>query len=200
MNTPLLVFAFALFFVLLPTGCAPSRNTAKSPATSVQVGSINLNQGGDAKAPASATSKTKTSTLTLPSGSSLVFNDKLGTVEVKFGGAASLQVETRDDTATAAAAFTPPAPPTPSEEMDGEIKKYLWIGLVFGVALTALGIWWRGKFVIIGGVIAACACAFGLFIQSNPWVLTVAGVGALTAGGGWLAWHLWVKPKPISAY
>jgi hypothetical protein len=188
--------AFAVVFVcfVLFSGCVPSRGKAKAPAATVTAGDVAFAQTGDAAAPATVTTDTQRTSITLPAGT-LVFVDKVLGLVYRLGVDTPIFTETRRVSITGPKAFTPPAAPTPSEEAAGIAAQWFWALLVGGVALAALGIWWRGKWVIIGGAIAAGAGAFGLFVQSNPWVLTVAGVGVLIAAGGFLAWHLWLKPK-----
>jgi hypothetical protein len=91
--------------------------------------------------------------------------------------------------------YAPPSGPSPSEKAAGKAAWLYRFGLVGGLALAGLGIWWKGPLIIAGGVSVAGASAFGWFVEDNPWALRVFGVGVGLAAFGFALWHLWLKKR-----
>lgn len=193
----LLPVLFAVFFLCLPSGCALVKRTAKSPAATTTAGDATVSQTGDAAIPAKAWSVTNAASVPLPSGSEITFNEKLGTLSVKLSGETILTTTHRTDHATGPQAFTPPAPPTPSDEAKGKAVLWLRLGLVAGLALGAFGLVKGWDLLGLGGGCIAAACFLGLSIEAIPvWLWTVFGVGAALAVVGPALWHLKLKKLP----
>ncbi len=73
----------------------------------------------------------------------------------------------------------------------GDIKLYVFIGLILGIKLTLLSLFLASLFGLIGGLalMAASAHARGKVIPFGPYI----AAGALAAyfwGDGWIAWYL----------
>lgn len=184
---------FGFLFVL--TGCSwlpkvhPPKATITTPSGAV------MSQTGDAQIPAKVSVNSAVTTIPLPAGTALsVDPQKPGQVEMKLSAPTVLKTETRLESATAPQAFTPPAPPTPSELAEGKARLWLWIGLCVGVAAGLFGLVRAWNLVMTGGAVTAGACAFGLFIQLHPIVFVIAGAGLALKIAGPYIWHTQVKP------
>lgn len=190
----LLPLIFALFFLCLPAGCAVGRHVV-TPAARSTAGAASIMQTGDAAKPAQAATNTQSASVPIPAGSTVVFNDKLGTLAVTLSGETILHTETRTDTVTGPQAFTPPAPPTPTDEAKGKAALWLRIGLVVGIAAGGFGLVERWSLVALGGGSVAAACFLGLSIEAIPgWLWAVLGIGGALAVAGPIIWHTKVKP------
>lgn len=94
--------------------------------------------------------------------------------------------------------YAPPAPATPAELADGNLKIWLTLGAVVGVAAGLFGVVRGWDFIAIGGACVAAASGVGLIASKIPsWVYIVGAVGATIAGAGWAAWHFKIKPLSI---
>lgn len=181
------------------SGCATFRKAVAPRATLSLSGGGKLEQSGDAQVPAKLAVSTSTNTLPLPSGSDLVFDQKLGTLTLRLSHDSTLKTETREEKAEAPQAFTPPAPPTPKEEASGRMHIWFSIGLVIGVAAGLFGLVRGWDMVMYGGACVAGACAFALFVETNPIVFILIGVGLALKVAGPTLWHSILKKLPQSA-
>lgn len=194
--TLLLWFVFAMALAVFLPGCAT--RAAKSPAGESRAGAVSVSQTGDAHTPAKASSDTQTASVPLPSGSSVTFNEKLGTVSATLAADSIFTVETRRDLVTGPQAFTPPAPPSPSDLANGRAVWFYRVALFAGIAAAVFGLVRGWNFVMYGGgAVSAASCA-GLFMQSHPLLAGVIGGGvALAVSGVWI-WHTRLKHTPFA--
>lgn len=193
---------FAVFFLCLPSGCALVTARPKPPAGASQAGEVKVEQKGDAAVPAKAWSVTNAATVPLPAGSEVTFNEKLGTLSVKLSGETILTTTMRTDHAEGPQAFTPPAPPTPSDEANGRAVLLMRLGVVAGIAAGLFGLVRGWDFVMYGGGAVAGACLFGLFVERHPVLFIVAGAGVAAAVVGPWIYHTKLKrvtgpPSPL---
>gem|GEM_PF-2670015 len=178
------------------TGCNTLRPAAKSPETTATAGGVSLSQSGDAAQPAHASETTTTTATVIPPGVPVTWH---ADGSVTFTPAAPLNlVTTRTEAnATGPAAFTPPAPPTPTEEAAGRASLWMRLGLVGGIALGVFGIVRGWDFVGYGGGAIAAGCVAGLALASvPPWLWLVFGGAAAACVLGPIIWHWKLKPRP----
>jgi hypothetical protein len=187
-----LPFLFAVVFLCLPSGCALSR-VVKAPTATTTTGNATVTQTGNAATPAKAESDTQSAVVPIPSGSTVVFNEKLGTLAVTLSTDSTLTMTTRRDVVTGPQAFTPPAPPTPSEVADGHAVWVYRLALLIGGAAALFGLVRGWDFVMWGGGAVAGAAGVGLFVQSHPLLVGVIGGGVALAVAGVVIWHTKLK-------
>lgn len=188
--------AVVSLWVAFITGCSHFLPAYKPAAALVSLPSgATLQQSGPAQVPAKVTTTTETKTLPLPSGSDMVFNEKLGTFTLHFAAPSTLQTETKTEHAEAPQSFAPPAPPTPAQEADAKARFYYYLGLVVGVAAAAFGLVRGWDFVMVGGAVVAGACAFALFVQSHPVIFVLIGIGCALKFAGPYFYHTYIKPN-----
>lgn len=187
----------ALLLLLLGlSGCATAKRALSIPQAIVSTEKgPSVTQSGTVAVPAKASVVTESKTVPLPAGTEIVFNEKLGTVTLHVSQPTTLKTETKTEKAEAPQSFTPPAPPTPTQEADGKVKVWFWLGMVAGVAVGLFGLVRGWDFVMYGGGAVAGACAFAIFVQSHPIVTAVIGVGVALAIAGPYVWHKHLKPR-----
>lgn len=191
----------ALLFVGLQTACTNTRAPVSPSAAVTLAGGATLTQSGDAQKPGTLSSNTEKATetkrLPLPAGTELVFNEKLGTLTLRLSQTTTLEAtatrEVKIEHAEAPQAFTPPAPPTPSEEADGKAQWLYRIGLVAGIAAALFGLVRAWDWVMYGGAAVAAGCAVGLFAAKHPAIFAVIGGGIVLAVAGPWIWHTKLK-------
>lgn len=168
---------------------------AKPPAATIMLPSgAAVTQSGDAQKPASVSTATTTTTLPLPSGTEFVFDQKLpGVVTLRLSHDSALTTETKTEKAEAPQAFTPPLPPSPTEQGQARVHMYFWVALVAGVAAAIFGLVRGWDMVMYGGGAVAAACGFAIFAQSHPVLIGIIGAGAALAVAGPALWHLKLK-------
>lgn len=187
--------------MLVLAGCMTARKAISPIAKLVTPSGATVSQTGDAKTPAKVETNTSTRTVPLPAGTRIVFDEKLGTVTLQLSQDSTLRTQTTIEKAEAPQAFTPPAPPTPQEEVAGKVHGWFWVGLVIGVAAGLFGLVRGWDFVMYGGLTVAAACAFALFVQAHPLVFVLIGLGVALKFVGPILWHTKLKhiSKPTTA-
>lgn len=73
--------------------------------------------------------------------------------------------------------FIPPAAPHPVDVASSNIRIWLYIGMVVGIAAVIFGLLQHWPLVSTGGMCVSGACAIGLFVQMYPWIPWVIGIG-----------------------
>lgn len=186
-------------FLMLPlilSGCALLRKgEVTPPAASVTLaGGAKLDQTGSAQVPAKVTSDVVSSVVPVPAGSTVIVDEKKpGVISVQLSGQTEVRTEARKESAEAPKAFTPPAPPTPSETADGQAQLYYRIGLVIGIAAALFGLVRDYTLLMIGGAAVAGGCLIALFVKAHPLVLVLIGAGVALKIAGPALWHLKLK-------
>lgn len=196
--------AFVLLIILLAAllaGCAGWRSGRPDtpPRVAAAVGGLPFEQTGAAAVPATAASTTTTTAATIPPGVAVTAAPD---GSLTWTTAAPLAVVTtiRADTATGPAAFTPPAPPTPSDAAAGRASLLMRLGLVVGVALGVFGLVRGWDFVACGGGALAAGCVVGLSLAAIPaWLWVVFGIAAAACVLGPVLWHWKLKPTATAA-
>jgi hypothetical protein len=188
----------AIALLLLLTGCknSPVRHIAESPTVSATPsGGVILT--GDAQSPAKVNTAQTTSTLKLPEASTLVLNEKLGTLTVTLSKASEMAVNRTETAVEGPKAFTPDKAPTISEEMDAKSDAKVKIGLyacvLIGGVAGIFGLVRNWNLVMMGGFATAAAGLFGLFVQRHPLILLVVGLGVALKIAGPFLWHTKLK-------
>lgn len=191
-----LVLLIVLFLALLSPGCQSIRAVAsRPPQASVQAGGVSVDQEGAAASPATASTATTTTAATIPPGVQVTAHPD---GSLTWTTAAPLSVVTTHtaETATGPAAFTPPAPPTPTEEAAGRASLWMRLGLVVGIAAGVFGLVKDWDFVAYGGGAIAAACVAGMALASiPPWLWAVFGIGAASCVVGPVIWHTKLKAR-----
>jgi hypothetical protein len=199
------LFLCLVLFAALCCGCSSLTGRARVAAPAATVtgpGGASLVQAGDAQTPATAATSAGRSAFTIPQGQPVSLAPD-GTAT--FTAAAPIVVTASFDTfkASGPSAFTPPAPPTPTDEAAGRASLWFRLGLALGVATGVFGLVKGWDAVAIGGGAVAVACLVALSLAAIPvWVWIVLGVGAAAIVGGPALWHLRVKhltPPPVTA-
>lgn len=194
-------YLFCAVALGLLAGCTTARRVVSPVARLITPSGVTVSQEGDAKTPAKVETNTATRTVPLPAGTSIIFDEKLGTVTLQLSKDSTLRTETRIERAEAPQAFTPPAPPSPVEETAAKVHGWFWVGLVIGVAGALFGLVRHWDFVMYGGIAIAGGCAFALFVQAHPLVFVLIGLGVALKVVGPLVWHTKLKsdsPLPPS--
>lgn len=192
----------ALLFVAIAliAGCLSGKNPAKAPTVKMESPSgVKLEQSGDAQVPAKIESKKTDTVVALPMGTSVVFDQTLGTVTLHLAQPSTLRQTATADRLEAPRSYTPPAAPTPAELAKGQATLYFWIGLVVGICAAVFGLVRAWNLVMYGGIAVAAGCAFAIFVQDNPLVLWLIGFGVLLKIAGPLIWHTVLKHKQPTA-
>lgn len=172
------------------SGCSTLRKIIPPSSTTTTPGGVILTQAGDAAKPATVSTETQTKTVPLPAGTNIVFDEKLGTVTLQLSKDSALTETTKAETATAPQAFTPPAPPTPTELAAGANKARTWY---FSAGLGLLGLLFIYRTHIKAGVICFAGAVAYPIVQnliddaSAHLVLVAAIAGAVAL---FWAWHL----------
>lgn len=190
------IHRLALFLVfLVTTGCQLLPRGVTAPAAELTLaGGARLKQNGSAESPAKVTSDTTTTTVPVPAGSTVTTDEKKpGIVTVTLAGQTEIKTEARKETAEAPKAFTPPAPPSPSEIATARAAGWFWAGICGGVAGGLFGLVRGWDLLMYGGAAIAAGCALGLFVQQHPLVLVLIGCGVAAAVIGPTLWHLKLK-------
>lgn len=195
-----------LFLALLLTaGCQPidwSKYAPKPESPKVTVsekGAVTLS--GDTSKPADVKTATSTGSMTLPEGSSIVFNEKLGTLSVVMAKASQIALNRTETAVKGPEAFEPAKPPSAQEIADAEAeastKKKLYLALFAGLALAIFGLVRHWDLVMYGGGAIALAAYIGLVVvkslKDHPWIGQVITAGIVLAVAGPLVYHLKIK-------
>lgn len=190
----------ALLLLVGVSGCSSLRRHATPPKAAIALtGGASIQQSGDAQVPAKLAVTSSARSLPLPAGSDIIFDEKLGTFTLHLSHESTLKTETREEKAEAPQAFTPPAPPTPADEAAGKLHVWYGIGLVVGIAAGLFGLVRGWNMVMYGGACVAGGCALALFVQQNPLVFVLIGVGLLLKIAGPVLWHTVAKKLPPDA-
>lgn len=189
-----------IWILFLCAGCQFKPAGAKAPAASIVTPSgVKVEQTGDAQVPAKVETKSTITVVELPMGSSLVFNQTAGTIDVRLGRPSSLHQTSVAERVEAPRAFVPAAPPSPQELAKGQAAVWFWIGLVVGVCAAVFGLVRAWNLVMYGGIAVAAGCAFALFVQEHPLVLWLIGFGVLLKIAGPVIWHTVLKHKEVKS-
>lgn len=195
-------FLCLVLLCCLVTGCATFRPSPRPPSATVETpGGGRFTQTGDAATGGNVTTTAGRSSFTIPAGVPVSI---LADGSAAFVTPEPLTVSACFDTlrATGPTSFTPPAPPTPTDEAAGRASLWFRLGLVAGIAAGIFGLVKGWDAVAIGGGAIAAACLVALSLAAIPvWVWITLGVGAAAIVGGPALWHLRVKhletPAPI---
>lgn len=171
------------------------KKLARPPAATITLPSgAAVTQTGDAQKPASVSTDTIKTMVPLPAGTEFVFDQKLpGVVTLRLSHDSALTTETKTEKAEAPQAFTPPLPPSPTEQGQARVHMYFWMALVAGVAAAVFGLVRGWDMIMYGGGAVAAACGFAIFAQSHPVLIGIIGAGAALAVAGPTLWHLKLK-------
>lgn len=192
--------AAILLFLTALCGCA------FTPSGKIRAGRNTVAQRGAAAVPAQASTETTAASIPLPAGTVIktapaavpgALTPPAG-LSITLPEPAVLSVETTKETATAPQAFTPPAPPTPSQAAEGRATWVYRLALVAGIALAAFGLVRDYTLVMTGGAAVALASAAGLFIQAHPLLFGLIGAGTAAAAAGVWIWHTKLKKQPAA--
>lgn len=169
---------------------------SRPPSATATAGGTSISQDGAAATPAKASETTTQTAATIPPGVRVTASPD-GSLSWVTAAPLSVVTTRTESAATGPAAFTPPAPPTPTEEANGRAAFLMRLGLVAGLAAGAFGLL-RGWDVLgWGGVAIAAGCFLGLALQAVPgWLLVIFGGGAAACVLGPLVWHWKLKPRP----
>lgn len=195
--------ALCLLAPLFP-GCNTARKAAsRPPSATATAGGTSISQDGAAAAPASANKTTTQTAATIPPGVAVTAHAD-GSLTWTTAAPLSVVTTRTAESVTGPAAFTPPAPPTPTEEAAGRASLWMRLGLVAGIALGVFGLVRGWDFVAYGGGAIAAGCVAGMALASIPgWLWAFFGVGAAACAIGPLIWHWKLKPrlppKPVAA-
>jgi hypothetical protein len=148
-----------LVLIVTTTGCNTFKKKPISPFQSVNP-TGEIIQKGDSPNPGTVTTNKEQTNVSLPAGTTITFNEKLGTYTLNLPSATVLSRSGTTVEAKGPTAFTPPAPPTPSDEAEGKTVVYRWF-LFSGALLLGGFLCYRGH--IKGGVICvAGAIAYNI--------------------------------------
>lgn len=186
----------AFLGTLLLAACASLPKVKAPTATITTPAGASVTQTGDAQAPARLDTATESRRVPLPAGSAIVFDEKLGTTTISLSRDVVLTSEARTESAQAPQAFTPPKPPTASEQADARATLWYRLGLAAGLVAGIFGLVRGWDWIALGGGAIAGACAFALFIQRHPVLFTVMGIGAALMVAGPYIWHRVLKHLP----
>lgn len=152
---------------------------------------------GDAAVAPKVDTKSSASKVTIPEASTIVFNEKLGTMTLTFSKASEITVSKNETAIQGPVAFTPEKGPTVAEESKAKADFWTLLGLrvgtAVGTALAVFGLVRMWNLVMYGGVAIAAACLFGLFVHSHPVLLLFIGLGVAAVVIGPTVWHLQIK-------
>jgi hypothetical protein len=190
----------ALFLSLL-LGCQPGRRTHREAAGTVTTGpaGVEVNQTGAAAKPATAARKQVRVETFIPPGVEVsAWTD--GRISWKTTAPQPVATTTTDESAAGPQSFTPAAPPTPSEEADGQARLYAWLAIIIGGAAGIFGAVRAWPMVGIGGGCVAAAGVAVVALGSIPeWVWTVLSVGLVVAVAGPLIWRFHLQRERLAA-
>ncbi|MBC7367160.1 MAG: hypothetical protein H7343_10190 [Undibacterium sp.] len=188
-----------IFAIVFLSGCSTYPVAPKPPkATALAPSGLSITQSGDAHAPTRAETKDDARTVQIPAGTLAEFNDRLGTLKLTFTAPGVLTQTVKTEHLEAPQAFTPPAPPTPSEISTGRAVLWYRIGVALGFAAGLFGLVRGWDFVMYGGGAVALACLICLFAESHPLLTGLIGAGAALAIAGPLVWHAKIKNLPAA--
>lgn len=155
---------------------------------------------GDAKTAPKVDTKSSEAIIKLPEGSTFDFNEKMGTIRLTLSKATQMAVNRTETKVDGPIAFEPDKGPTVGEEKKAEADFWTSIGLkaglALGIAVALFGLVRGWDFVMYGGGALAGACAFGIFVEKHPLLLTFIGIGIALMVAGPVLWHTKIKPKP----
>lgn len=193
----MLIRIIILAMILPFCACSTGRRALPPVAAIATPTGASLTQSGDAAVPASVSTKTATQTMTLPAQSAVWIDAKTGAVEYRLAKDTPLTTTTTTEEAKAPQAFTPPAPPTPTEEKDAQVQVWYRIGVAIGMAAAIFGLVRGWDMVMWGGASVAGACLFGLFVKSHPLLLVFIGAGIALKFAGPYIWHTQLKNQTV---
>lgn len=174
----------------------PVRHVAESPSLEVSDrGAVAIK--GDSQVQPKVDTKKSEATITLPEGSTFDFNEKLGTVRLTLSKASQMAVNRTETAIEGPRSFVPDKAPTVGEEKKAQSD--FWVnlgmkaGLAIGVALAIFGLVRGWDMIMYGGGAVAGACAFGIFVEKHPILLTIIGLGVAVSVVGPYLWHTKLK-------
>lgn len=176
------------------SGCSmiPKRHIAVSPTVTVsELGRVEVK--GDAQTPPKVDTKKTDGRMVIPEGSKFEFNEKLGVMTLVMAKASEMALNRTETAIQGPVAFKPDAPPTPSQVAEGQMTIWYRLGLTVGIAAALFGLVRGWNYVMYGGAAVSAACLFGLFVQNNPILLLVIGLGIAAAIFGPIIWHTKLK-------
>lgn len=179
--------------VMLTAGCVSPSNWFHSVSASIKTPHAEVKQAGDVAQPAQVTTSTTKTELPIPAGAKVSIEIPVPVEGKPTPPPVVLSSVTTTEHVVAPTSFQPPAPPTPAQLADGQMKVWFWIGLIVGGAAALFGLVRGWNMVMYGGLCVAGACAFGIFVQNSPWLLAVIGLGVALKIAGPTLYHTVVK-------
>ena len=194
------LFLCLVLFVTLACGCSSLTGRAKSPAATMTApNGGTLTQTGDAAKPAAASSSSGRSAFTVPKGVPVTIAPD-GAASFTTTEPLTFSASFEAYRATGPQAFTPPAPPTPTDEAAGRASLWFRLGVAAGAALGIFGLIEGWKILALGGAALSGACLVALSLAAVPvWVWITLGIGAAAVIGGPALWHLKLAPLEAKA-
>lgn len=179
-------------WVLTVCGCGSQVQRPHTPHATISTagGASVITQTGDAQTPAAVSVSSETRTVPLPSGSSIVFDEKAGTITLRLSRDSTLTTTARTERAVAPAAFAPPAPPTAAEVAQADGTRWFYLAAILAVIAAAL-LFYTGH-----ALSAICVGAGGLFLPvlarfyTSTVALPLCAACVASGAGLWLAWYI----------
>lgn len=200
----LFVLSFIAAELLLICGCArfPWSKSVRSPTVTVSPrGQISTT--GDAAQAAQVKQTTTDTSITLKAGDFITWNPTTNEYKISLSSPSTLATHATGTEVKGPVAFTPPAPPTPTENAKGEVTKLMYLALAAGSMAFMFGLVEGWRLVMTGGGVVIAGALCGIYFSDHPTMtLVLLVIGATLFLTGPTLWHTalkYLQPGTVTA-